>query len=42
MREFITAHYRQFTKFRSISLDTPLYEGGGGTLADRITTGLWD
>jgi hypothetical protein len=42
VREFVTAQYRQFSKFGPLSLDARLYDDGTTTLGDTITRGLWD
>jgi hypothetical protein len=45
VREFITAQYRQFSKYGPISLDARLFEDGSATLLDRLTTDIatgWD
>jgi hypothetical protein len=36
--EYITAQYRQFSKFGPVSLDARLYEDGNATLLDRLST----
>ncbi len=44
--EYVTAQYRQFSKFGAISLDARLYDDGNATLLDRLSTeagtGYWD
>ena len=42
VREYVTAQYRQFSKFGPPSLDTRLFDDGTATLGDTITRGLWD
>jgi hypothetical protein len=42
VREFITAQYRQFSRFGPRSLDARLFEDGTMTLGDTITCGFWD
>jgi hypothetical protein len=46
VREYITAQYRQFSKFGHVSLDARLYDDGNATLLDRLSTdastGYWD
>ena len=46
VREYITARYRQFSKFGHVSLDARLYDDGNATLLDRLSTdastGCWD
>jgi hypothetical protein len=45
VREFITAQYRQFSKYGPISLDARLSEDGNATLLDRLSTDVeagWD
>jgi hypothetical protein len=42
VREYVTAQYRQFSKFGPLSLDARLYEDGATTLGDTITRGFWD
>jgi hypothetical protein len=39
--EFITAHYRQFSKFGPRSLDEPICDGSKTALIDTIENGLW-
>ena len=40
--EYVTAQYRQFSKFGPLSLDARIYDDGATTLGDTITRGLWD
>jgi hypothetical protein len=42
VREFITAQYRQFSRFGPRSLDARVFEDGMTTLGDTISRGLWD
>jgi hypothetical protein len=42
VREFITAQYRQFSRFGPRSLDARAFEDGTTTLGDTITRGFWD
>ena len=46
VREYVTAQYRQFSKFGPLSLDARLFEDGNATLLDRLSTeagtGYWD
>lgn len=46
VREYVTAQFRQFSKFGSVSLDAHLYDNGNATLLDRLSTeartGYWD
>jgi hypothetical protein len=46
VREYVTAQYRQFSKFGPVSLDARLFEDGNSTLLDRLSTeartGYWD
>lgn len=44
--EYVSAQYRQFSKFGPVSLDARLYDDGSATLLDRLSTesgtGYWD
>jgi len=44
--EYITAQFRQFSKYGAVSLDARLYDDGSATLLDRLSTevgtGSWD
>jgi hypothetical protein len=45
VREYVTAQYRQFSKYGPISLDARLSEDGNATLLDRLSTDVgtgWD
>jgi hypothetical protein len=46
VREYVTAQYRQFSKFGPMSLDARLSEDSNATLLDRLSTdvgtGYWD
>ena len=46
VREYVTAQFRQFSKFGAVSLDARLYDDGSATLLDRLSTeagtGYWD
>jgi hypothetical protein len=42
VREYVTAQFRQFSRFGPVSLDARLYDDGSTTLADTITRGFWD
>jgi hypothetical protein len=42
VREFITAQYRQFSRFGPRSLDARVFEDGSMTLGDTISRGFWD
>jgi hypothetical protein len=42
VREYVTAQYRQFSKFGPLSLDARLYDNSATTLGDTITRGFWD
>lgn len=37
-RSFISRHYRQFSKFDTVSLDAPIWSDSGKTLLDTLTT----
>ena len=37
-REFTNRHYRQFSKFNTVSLDAPIWSDSGKTLHDTLTT----
>jgi hypothetical protein len=37
-REYVARHYRQFSKFDTVSLDEPIWDGSGKTLHDLLTT----
>lgn len=46
VRDYVTAQYREFSKYGRVSLDARLFEDGNATLLDRLSTdvgtGCWD
>jgi hypothetical protein len=46
VREYVSAQFRQFSKYGRVSLDARLFEDGNATLLDRLSTdvdtGYWD
>ena len=44
VREYVSAQFRQFSKYGPVSLDARLFEDGNATLLDRLSTdaGYWD
>jgi hypothetical protein len=46
LRDYVTAQFRQYSKYDRVSLDARLFEDGNATLLDRLSTdvdtGYWD